>query len=603
MDVDFDDTNEESVTTRALVARSGATPIVPRGVRRVEPTVSAGSSFIYIIGHVGSAATATTSTTSAAARLAAKQQSTYIGTSSNPGEAIRQFNNTQRGTCPAVICVCIFVPGWRRLAAQELVQLWHRSRKLACRMRFGIMMACELNLPCFVSPLALTGDATRRALPHLVARYEREQSELAKATDDDGVDGEWRDDLAGTAPSKTKRKRRSASTSSATTTITRTSRSSAAPTRRRTRRPSMYEQRVTAHVQFGDLSADVVMQTMAACIASERPAELDERALDRLNTIVHNGATVCFTQGKQRPPKLVAASAVKARKPRRKSTVQASALTGTDDDDAGDSDDEDDDNDDNDEESARQVTTTARPKRKRLEVADDEAALAPLRQRNQQELAVYQRTSSEKSATPTLLSSSSDVETTTTTSSTTAAPLMVSAGQRAAQECTVDGTLDNRTLVERADECFTDANEYIARPLKRVHIERVQRCVCGSRDSYVGGVCRDCRRTTSSVRVVRTNIAALREQATNQPCSPHDRREISRLVVRAERETPIDEYIRATTEQLREALQQQQHEVAQQNAFRTRQHADTSTSSPRGVRQPKEMRFISATLMQTDVCK
>jgi len=543
-------------------AGKGSTPI-PRSVRRSEPILGAGSSFMFIIGHVGSA--------SAGVKLSSKQQSTHIGFSANPGEALRQFNNTQRGTRPAIICVCIFVPGWRRLAVRELVQLWHRSRKLACRMRFGITMAYDLSLPCFVAPLALTGDAARRALPYVVARFDAAQNETKPdeaptANDADNGDRKWR----------SAKLRRSSSSSRGH------------QTRRRGRRPSAYETCVTDQIVFGDLSADGIMQTVAPHVNEQAPTTVEEHTLDRLNTMTYNTLNICFTIGKhgdvarrtteaaKRPSKAKASTSTTA-------TRKSASKTAIDDDDDDDNEeaseaDNDEDDDDEEEETANteptHVPTRVRAKRKRLELADDELALAPLRQRNEQEIAVYQRTASNESTTSATPSPPS-----------TSTGTIVSAAEKIAQECSVDGAFDNRTLVERADDCFTDANEYIARPLKRVHIDRAQHCVCGARDSFIGGVCNECRRSTASVRVVRTNVAAMRARATKQPCSADDRREISRLVVNAERETPIDAYIRSTSEQLREALTQQQM------AFRPK-----ATSSPQRTRAPKEMRFISAVL-------
>jgi hypothetical protein len=544
----------------------GATPI-PRSIRRVEPTLPPGSSFMFIIGHVGAGVAPPSSS---------KQQTTYIGASINPGEALRQFNNTQRGARPATICVCIYVPGWRRLAVNELVQLWHRSRKLACRMRFGITMAHDLGLPCFVTPAALVGDAARRALPHIVERYEAQQraatsSELAEQSE---------------VPKK-RNTRRSSSTSS------RSGGGGGVGSRsRRAKRPSKYEKAVTEHVLFGDLSADAVMQTVMTYAVGVQPPStpLDESALDQINTMRYNNVRICFTIGKHgNVSRRVVEPAATTK--RRSAVVQPKVRSNEDeeeDDDSGAEDEEEEEDDDDASEIVERtpVRSSARAKRKRPDIADDDVALAPLRLRNQQEMAAYQR---ESSLTPPLQTSSTEIGRAQPT-----APA-VSAAERIAQECLVNGTIDNRVLVERADDCFTDANEYIARPLKRVHIERAQHCVCGALDSFVGGVCGQCRRTTASVRVVRTNVAALRESATKQPCSSVDRREISRLLASAERETPLDAYTRTTTEQLREALAQQQQAVV-------RPRVDEPTS-PRRMRVPKEMRFISAVLTSASGAK
>lgn len=545
---------------------------------------------MYIIGHVGP---------SAGVKLSSKQQSTHIGTSANPSESIRQFNNVQRGTRQAVICVCIYVPAWRRLAVRELVQLWHRSRKLACRMRFGITMAYDLGLPCFVSPLALLGDAARRALPHIVARLETEQDNPSAATPPPppSVANDERDDAGsggGGRKWRSARLRRTSSTSSR----------GSGNSRRRGRRPSEYETLVTEHVMFGDLSADAVARTVAPIVDALATPSATEQALDRLNTMTYNGIDICFTVGKHGDVARRTAEAAKRTsrsKPAKRAPAASAVVANTDVDEVDEDEDEADDDDGSAPEDAEEAedseggvarvrarSAPPRAKRKRLDVADDEAALAPLRRRNLQEIAAYQRTTTTPEASTT--------STATTPALSAVSDVVTPAAERVARECVVDGAFDNRALVERADDCFTEANEYIARPLKRVRIERAQRCVCGVRDSFVDSVCRECRRTALSVRVVRTNVVALREQATHERCSPHDRREISRLVVHAERETPIDDYIRATAEQLREALTQQQQ---QHGAFRTK----TAPPSPRRASAPKEMRFISAVLTPLSIAK
>jgi hypothetical protein len=493
-------------------------------------------SFMFIIGQVGSAPAI------GGVKMSSKHHTTHIDHGGNPSEAIRQYNNTQRGTRPAMICVCIFVPGWRRLAVTDMVQLWHRSRKLPCRMRFGITMAYDLGLPCFVSPLALQGDASRRALPHIVARLDAEQAmpSMSEQSSDAILD----DSEESTPVKKT-------------------------PARRRGRRPSSYESSVTNHVVFGDLSADNVMRTVRAYVnVAAKPIGLSDDELDRLNSLTYNDETLCFTVGRSE-----AVAVRNTESARRQSRSQTTTSTPTDIISVVNSDDENDgemaENDEDDEVSIASAKKPARVKRKKTEVAEDEAAVTAMRERNTAEVANYARTNTQP------------------VTSVTRSPRL---GERLVDQ----GVLDNYTLIERVDECFNDINDYIDRPLKRVRIERAQHCVCGARNSYKAGVCGDCHRTTTSVYVMRTNVSLLREKVTKRPSTVQDRREIRHLMTNAERDTAIDLYMRSTAEQLREALVQQEQQIPYQPAAL----AAVGRQSSMTTRVPKEMRFISAVLMQ-----
>lgn len=491
----------------------------------VPPIDADGDKYIFIIGHVG-----------------APKQETYIGWSTDPGEAIRQYNNSLRGERPGIVCVCIYVPGWRRLAVRTLVQLWHRSRKLYCRMRFGISMAYDLRLPCFVSPLALRGEEARKSMPHIVARLITDAFALAHFSDT--VEELRRLVL-----------------------------------RKRTRRASPHDSAVAEHVVFGDLSTDNIAATIGRSnerlAAFERPLLLTDDRLHALNTLVYQHKSICFSDGQ---PIRLAKRAASAKR-RASTSARAGELDDSDAEEEGDSavmtpqytSDGDDDEAQNDEDDASIVSPNKKPRkaaRKRVTISEQAHSLTPLRQRNKAELEKY-RTSSQGPASP---------------SSASSAPSR--AGEVAARECTVGGVLDNRLLAEKAEFCFTDGNEYIDRARTAVRLDRAQHCVCGARGSFArNGVCRECQRSMSAVRVMRTNTVALREQATKQKCTPHDRRELRRLLISSERDTPIDVYSQNTTSQLEEIVAQQEQ-----------QHQQHGSRASTRARIPKEMNIISAML-------
>jgi len=449
-------------------------------------------------------------------------------------------------------------------------------------MRFGIMMAYNLSLPCYVSPLALHGEEARKSMPHIVARLvnDPDASRLLIGAD------ELRQSLA----------------------------------RKRGRRPSAYDAAVAESIVFGDLSTDGIATTIQTSLvyraAMTRPVDVtydsggsggggggggDDDQLDQLNTLTYQHKPICFTVGKHgHVSKRTSSSTSTTRSARRHRSSAAddddeqlnATRDNSDDVDEGD----DEEAGENDEDSSsiatalvgtksrqqqRRAPTTRKVKRKKVEPDEEIVDLAPIRQRNLLELDQY--TTSSSSRLSTTHATGGIVSTST------------NAGANAARDCMIDGVFDNRLLLEQADSCYTDAREYRDRPMTSVRLDRAQLCVCGARNSFTtAGVCGACHRSSDAIRVVRTNLVALREQATKRKCGPHERRELRHLLLGAERDTPIDAYTRTTTQQLREVLAQQQ--LSLPTATHSSTHTLSSSSTNTRARVPKEMGIITAAL-------
>lgn len=115
------------------------------------------------------------------------------------------------------------------------------------------------------------------------------------------------------------------------------------------------------------------------------------------------------------------------------------------------------------------------------------------------------------------------------------------------------GRLDDALLFRYGDECYGDATEFWTRPLERMRLHRVARCVCGTKGALVrrvrvarlgksrlGFICAACRRTTVASIVLMPSLAGLRQrvgaprgaesqltmysQACEVPCVPLDTR-------------------------------------------------------------------------------
>lgn len=90
------------------------------------------------------------------------------------------------------------------------------------------------------------------------------------------------------------------------------------------------------------------------------------------------------------------------------------------------------------------------------------------------------------------------------------------------------GEIDDALLVAHGDECYADVNEYWTRPLERLRLHRVQRCVCGARGtltqrarvttggrggtSRIGLVCAACGRTSVASVLLAPSVGALRRR-------------------------------------------------------------------------------------------
>jgi hypothetical protein len=490
-------------------------------------------SFMFIIGELGT-----------------PKMETKIDSNANPSEALRQYNNTNRAARAAIMCVVIFVPAWRQLAVRELVRLWLRSRKLYCRMRFGIALAYDLQLPCYVAPQALRTPEAQKTMPHIVARCSNDTHAQ--------TDGEL--------------------TTIVTTNAVVAAGDDTSRKRKRARRPSPYDSAVAEHVVFGDLSPDKITTTLEPCFrhlvsGALPPAALTSDKLDLLNTITYRHVKYCFTLGKQSNMSKRSSTNSKGRSGHRRRHHRREL----DDDNNNDSDNEDDSaNDEDEEEDEDDETKPKRRKKSRKPIGDRlilSNELAPAREKGLRETAMY------------------------STSSSTIAPVdssatAISAGSVVRRDClSPSGTIDNRLLVARAEDCFSDTLDYLERPVTRVRLDKTQHCVCGARQSFVGGQCRECQRTVLSSHVFRTDVAWLKEQATSERCPPAERRALRRLMIASETETPIDIYSQTTCEQLRGALAAQQPSSSSATA-------STAQTNGRATRPPKETNLIRAALQR-----
>jgi hypothetical protein len=483
-------------------------------------SVPPADSFMFIIGELGT-----------------PKMETRIDSSANPTEALRQYNNTNRAARAAIMCVVIFVPAWRRLAVNELVRLWLRSRKLYCRMRFGINMAYNLDLPCYVAPQALRTAEAQKTMPHVVARCVSLDS--ASAT----------------------------TTAASTTDLIEDNRK-----RKRSRRPSAYDTAVADHVVFGDLSPDNISATLEQCFQHVVAGSLspkggiDSERLDILNTLIYRHVNYCFTLGKESNMSKRGSIHRKSHSHRRRRSRHRIDR----DDEAS----EDEEDDEDDEESASAMSDDeekAKPRKKSRKATVDRVILSnelePAHEKAVSEMAMY------------------------ATTSTTIAPPSTSttakyAGDNAKRECSTSlGIIDDKLLVSRAEDCFSDSIDYLDRPTTRVRLDKTQHCVCGARDSFVRGRCRECYRTAASSSIYRTDLAWLKEQATERRSTPGDRRTLRKLMIANERDTPIDIYSQTTFEQLRGALAAQQP-------------SSLSLAAARALKKPKETRLIRKTLQR-----
>jgi hypothetical protein len=489
------------------------------------------------------------------------KQQTEIGSSTQPVEALRQYNNMLRSARSATLCVLICVPAWRRLDVRELLQLWHRSRKLNCRMRFGINMAYDLRLPCFVAESALATGEARKTLPHIAARC---TANTSSAQTSDGAAG--------------------------------------SSLRRRGRRPSARDTAVANHVRLCDMTIERIGQIVASTRVPSEPTML--AMLDQYNTLAYQKSTTCFTIGAPTATnnhRILPSSSTTAGKKRalRQSTSSTIATTTSsttivtrDDGDDNDSEaldeefapsDDEDDNDDAGDDDDDEDDEPRRPRKKRRRTTPKTPTSSMM---SSTAAAASQQSSTTTLAATALQNAEArelQMQFTTTNSSALASltnnksllsSTAVSVAQTARAECSIAGALDNRLLVERVDDCYKDALEFRARPMKRVHLHRLHRCVCGARNSFgANGVCSNCYATKHSARMYRTDVVRVKEQVLQQPSRPDDRRELKRLLLATEADSPIEAFSRVTLEQTREAFphksrrsetSQQQHHHQQQ---------------------------------------
>lgn len=401
---------------------------------------------------------------------------THIGSSTQPVEALRAYNNTLRGARSAGVCVLICVPAWRQLAVRELVQLWHRSRKLYCRMRFGIVMAYDLGLQCYVAENTLMTAEARKTMPHIATR-------CSLATP-----------LSATSDTPTASKRRG-------------------------RRPSERDTAIANYVTLTDLTTERLGQIVQS---TSVPPDINILAsLDRHNTFLYQSTSVCFTIGKH---------GVVPRRPSLSGRKRTRHHSEDDDDEEDGSEAAIDDSD----ESVTIVASIPPPAPLRRRTPLDEAA--------SRELSMYSTTSTNLDALESLRAASI---------STTA----VGVAQTARAECSVLGTLDNRLLVARVDDCFGTVPEFRARPMVRLRLHRLHKCVCGAHDSFgTNGVCSNCYNTKHTARLFRTNVSRVKEQITHQPTTRSERRELASLMLASENDSPIEAFSRATADQLHQAF-------------------------------------------------
>lgn len=117
---------------------------------------------------------------------------------------------------------------------------------------------------------------------------------------------------------------------------------------------------------------------------------------------------------------------------------------------------------------------------------------------------------------------------------------------RAVKNTCVDetGEIDNTLLYEHGDECYTNANEYMTRSLRRLRLHRVQRCVCGAKgtltrrirvmkpDGTAGRLallCSDCGRCNVSSLLMTPDLGALKQRIGVDGASEEDRAEVLKL--------------------------------------------------------------------------
>jgi hypothetical protein len=143
------------------------------------------------------------------------------------------------------------------------------------------------------------------------------------------------------------------------------------------------------------------------------------------------------------------------------------------------------------------------------------------------------------------------------------------------------GELSNQLIFEHSDECYDDAAEFMARPLKRLRLHRAQMCVCGARGTLTRRVrvrrtlgapgrlaleCSECGRNNAASMLYVPSVGALRSLigapehtpsdaqalewfAANAPPSVSlDRRPPVRLADAAGIEAALDGAVRQTNE-------------------------------------------------------
>jgi len=310
--------------------------------------------------------------------------------------------------------------------------------------------------------------------------------------------------------------------------------------RRRGRRVSARDRAIAAHPRVVAMRSDdelgAMLRTLAAHSARVPPTALwkTDAELDALNTLSDKaGESRCFTRGKTQPK-----SRPKARVGLRQSSAalreRAAALR----------EDEDDDTDDDDaaaDEPGADVCQTP-------PLAD--AALDAL------EIDLYAADEARARRAQTALAAR-DV----------CADTRMRAADTARIECASasSGALDNAALAARADDCYTDANEFIyARPLARVKLHRARaaerRCVCGAAQRRAGAlyVCAArCGRTSRHTLLYRTDVAALKKAALRggaPRATRRERRALRTTMRNAELRRPIDEFGASVVEEARHAL-------------------------------------------------